>query len=58
MFCSLRTNRQGLPETFFNLIFNVVFYVALCNSLCISHVPDVFNMKCVLTNLAKFTENT
>ena len=58
MFQSLRTNRQGLPEKFVNLIFNVIFYVALCKSLCISNVPAVFFVKRVLTNFAKFRENT
>ena len=57
MFWSLRTNRQGLPENFFNLIYNVTFYVALCESLCISNVPVVFFITRVLTNFAKFTEN-
>ena len=46
------------PRIFFNLIFNVIFYTALCKSLCIFNVPAVFFIKCVLTNFAKFTENT
>ena len=29
MYWSLRTDRQGLPENFLNLIFNKTFYVAL-----------------------------
>ena len=35
MFWSLRAKRQGLPENFLNLIFNVIFYVALSKSLCL-----------------------
>ena len=58
MFWSLRANRQGLPEKTFNHIFNIVFYVALCQSLCISNVPAVFFIKLVLTDFAKFTEST
>ena len=58
MFWSSRTNRPGLPEKFFNLIFNVIFYFALCNSLCISHVPVVVCIKHVPTNFIKCTENT
>ena len=58
IFWSLRTNRQGLPETFLNFIFNAIFYVALCKFLCISNVPAVFFIKRLLTNFANFTENT
>ena len=58
MFQSLRTNSQGLNENFVNLIFNEILYVSLCKSLCISNVPAVFFVKRVLTNFAKFTENT
>ena len=59
MFWFLRTNRRGFPPpNFFNLTFNVTFYVAPCKSLCISNVPVVLLIKRVLTNFAKFTENT
>ena len=58
MFQSLRANRQDLPENCVSPIFNVIFYVALCKSLYISNVPGVFFVKGVLTNFAKFTENT
>ena len=37
MFWSLRTDRQGLPEKFFNLSFNIIFYIALTDHLPVSH---------------------
>ena len=58
MFWSLRTNRQGLPENFLNLLFNLIFYVALYKYLYISNALAVFFIKRVLTNFAKLTENT
>ena len=57
MFYILCTNRQGLPVNFVNLIFNVLFYVAL-KSLCISNVLTFFFIYHVLINFAKLTENT
>ena len=56
MLWSLHKNRQGLPDSFVNLIFNLIFYVSLCKSLCISNVPAVFFIKRVLVNLAKLTK--
>ena len=57
MFYILCTNRQGLPVNFVNLIFSVLFYVAL-KSLCISNVLTFFFINHVLINFAKLTENT
>ena len=65
MFCF-----QVLPEIVVNFIkknifhfiyFNSFFFISfvtLCKSLCISNVPAVLFVKRILTNFAKFTENT
>ena len=54
------TYRQGRStKKFFksHFIFSVVLML-LFVSLCISHVPAIFNIKRVLTNFAIFIENT
>ena len=56
MFWFLHANRQGLPESFGNLIFNIIYLARL--SLCIFNALAVVFVKWVLTNFAKFTENT
>ena len=45
MFWSLRTDRRGLRENLFNLIFSVVFYV-------------LFNLKYLLVDLSHNTSKT
>ena len=57
MFWSLRTNRRGLPEKIFNLIFSVFFYVALCKACKPDNFESHNSVKLSFTNILGLRSN-